>query len=332
MKSWLSCVERGSDMSTLMQRVGEIGLVPVIKLESARKAVGLGRALVAGGIPVAEVTFRTAAAEEAIRAMAAELPELLVGAGTVLTVDQAERALAAGAKFIVSPCYVDEVVAYCQERGIPVLPGVVNPDGVAKGLAQGLDVLKFFPAGPAGGTAMLDAMAGPFGSARFVPTGGIDASNVSSYARRTNVHAIGGTWMVRPDLVEAEDWQAVEGLCREAVFALHDFSFAHLGISGQDEAECRAVAGRFQQLFNFAPTEGGASIFAGDRVEITRTPCPGAKGHLAIRCNQVERAVAYLKRAGIQARPETAKGAPGRLKAIYLDLELAGFAVHLLGR
>ena len=318
-------------MDALLQRVGEIGLVPVIKLESASKAVGLGRALVAGGIPVAEVTFRTAAAEEAIRAMSAECPDLLVGAGTVVSVAQAERALAAGARFIVSPCWVDEVVAFCRERGVPVLPGVVHPDGVARGLALGLEVLKFFPAGASGGTAMLDAFAGPFGSAKFVPTGGIDASNLSSYVRRTNVLAVGGSWMVPPDLVEAGDWAGVERLCREAVFALHDFAFAHLGIDGQDEAGGRTAAGRFQQLFNLPLKEGARSIFAGDRLEITKQPCPGAHGHLAIRCNQVERAVAYFAAAGISARPDSARRDKGLLKAIYLDLEIGGFALHLLG-
>jgi len=317
-------------MDKLLRHVGEIGLVPVIKLESAGKAVGLGRALVAGGIPVAEVTFRTAAAEAAIQAMSQELPELLVGAGTIVTVDQAQRALAAGARFIVSPCWVDEVVAYCLEQGVPVLPGVVNPDGVAKGLALGLEVLKFFPAGTAGGTAMLDALAGPFGSAKFVPTGGIDASNVADYARRANVLAIGGSWMVRPDLVEAEDWASVEQLCREAVFALHGFAFGHLGIDGRDEDGCRTVAGSFQQLFNLPLKEGRGSIFASDRIEITKHPSMGAKGHLAIRCNQVERAVAHFARQGIQSRPESAKTEKGLLKAIYLDLEIGGFAVHLL--
>jgi 2-dehydro-3-deoxyphosphogluconate aldolase/(4S)-4-hydroxy-2-oxoglutarate aldolase len=304
-------------MDTLLQRVGEIGLVPVIRLDSARRAVGLGKALVQGGIPVAEVTFRTAAAEEAIRAMSAELPELLVGAGTVLTVDQAEAAIQAGARFIVSPCYVDAVVDYCLERKVPVLPGVVNPDGVAKGLARGLDVLKFFPAGASGGTAMLDALAGPFGSVKFIPTGGIDAGNLANYARRANVLAIGGSWMVRPELVEAENWEAVQAICREAVFALHGFAFAHLGINGPDEAGCRDLAGALERIFNLAPREASGSIFAGDKLEI-------------IRCNQVERAVAYFAGLGIRTRPETARSDKGMLKSIYLDLELGGFALHLL--
>jgi 2-dehydro-3-deoxyphosphogluconate aldolase/(4S)-4-hydroxy-2-oxoglutarate aldolase len=317
-------------MDTLLARMGEIGLVPVIRLDSAKRALGLGRALVQGGIPVAEVTFRTDAAEEAIRVMSAELPELLVGAGTVLSVDQAARAIQAGARFIVSPCYVDAVVDYCLERSVPVLPGVVNPDGVAKGLQRGLEVLKFFPAGAAGGTAMLDALAGPFGSMKFIPTGGIDAGNLSSYARRANVLAIGGSWMVRPDLVEAENWSALEAICREAVFALHGFTFAHLGINGPDEAGCRALAGGLGRLFNLEPRETSGSIFAGNQIEITKQPLWGEKGHIGIRCNQVERAVAYFAAAGIAARPETAKSDKGMLKSIYLDLELGGFAVHLL--
>lgn len=317
-------------MDPVMHRIGEIGLVPVIRLDSAQRAVGLGRALVKGGIPVAEVTFRTAAAEEAIRAMASELPELLVGAGTVLTVDQAARAVGAGARFIVSPAYVDAVVEYCLAQGVPVLPGIVNPDGVARGLAHGLEVLKYFPAGASGGVTMLDALAGPFGSVKFVPTGGIDASSLADYARRPHVLAIGGSWMVRPDLVEAEDWLAVERLCREAVSALHGFSFAHLGINGRDEADGRATAAAFGRLFNLAPREGAGSIFAGEGIEITKTPFLGERGHIALRCHQVERAVAYLAAAGVGTRPETARSDRGRLKSIYLDLELGGFALHLV--
>jgi 2-dehydro-3-deoxyphosphogluconate aldolase/(4S)-4-hydroxy-2-oxoglutarate aldolase len=253
-----------------------------------------------------------------------------VGAGTVLTADQASRAIRAGARFIVSPAYVDEVVDFCLEQGVPVMPGIVNPDGVAKGLAHGLDVLKFFPAGASGGTVMLDALAGPFGTVKFVPTGGIDASNLAEYAGRPHVLAIGGSWMVKPDLVEAENWPAVERLCREAVAALHGFAFAHLGINGQDEATCRAMTTAFGRLFNFAPKEGSGSIFAGDRIEITKTPFLGENGHIAIRCHQVERAVAYFASAGIAVKPKTAKHDKGLLKSIYLDLELGGFALHLL--
>ncbi|MDR3673144.1 MAG: bifunctional 4-hydroxy-2-oxoglutarate aldolase/2-dehydro-3-deoxy-phosphogluconate aldolase [Holophaga sp.] len=317
-------------MDRVLERLGEIGIIPVIQLDSAQAAVGLGHALVQGGIPAAEVTFRTAAAEAAIAAMAAQVPDLLVGAGTVLTVDQATRAVRAGARFLVSPCYVDEVVAYGRSQGIPVLPAVTNPDGVARGLAQGLEVLKFFPAGASGGTATLDALAGPFGTMAFVPTGGINAANLADYARRPNVLAVGGSWMVKPGLVASGDWATVTRLCREAVAALHGFAFAHLGINTPAEQTCRDLAGTFARLFALPCREGRNSIFAGDRIEITKQPFPGEQGHIAISCNQVQRAVAYFAAAGIAARPETAKLAKGRCKAIYLDLELGGFAVHLV--
>jgi 2-dehydro-3-deoxyphosphogluconate aldolase/(4S)-4-hydroxy-2-oxoglutarate aldolase len=213
---------------------------------------------------------------------------------------------------------------------VPVLPGVVNPDGVARGLALALEALKFFPAGAFGGTAMLDAFAGPFGSAKFVPTGGIDAGNLANYARRTNVLAVGGSWMVPADRVEAQDWPAVERLCREAVAALHGFQFAHLGLHGADEGAARGQAGQLERLFHLAPRESASSIFAGERIELVKSGASAAPGHIAMRCNQVDRALAHLAEQGIGARPETAKGEPGRLKAIYLDLEIGGFPVHLM--
>jgi 2-dehydro-3-deoxyphosphogluconate aldolase/(4S)-4-hydroxy-2-oxoglutarate aldolase len=317
-------------MDSVLRRMGEVGLVPVIRLESERTAVDLGRTLIRGGIPVAEVTFRSAAAPSAIRAMAAEVPDLLVGAGTVLTVAQAEQALAAGARFIVSPCYPEPVVDFCLGQGIPVLPAVNHPDGVARGLAQGLEALKFFPAGASGGLGMLDALAGPFGAMRFVPTGGINAANLGEYARRPQVLAVGGSWMVPPALVDAGDWPAVERLCRDAVQALHGFSFAHLGINAGDEETCRSVAGALTGLFGLPAREGNSSIFAGDRIEVTRRPGPGERGHIAIRCNQVERAVAHFAAAGVTARRDTARSAKGRCTSIYLDLEIGGFALHLL--
>jgi len=317
-------------MHEIMKRIGEVGIVPVIKLESADKAVPLGKALVAGGVPVAEVTFRTACAPESIAAMAARVPGLLVGAGTVTTAAQAKAALDAGARFVVCPAWDDAVVDFCLERGLPVLPGVSGPDGVARGAARGLEVLKFFPAEAAGGVPMLDALAGPFGNVRFVPTGGIDAANVGAYARRPQVHAIGGSWMVKADMVESGDWAGIERLCREAVLALHGFAFAHMGANGAEEAEARKASELFSSLFGFAAKEGNASIFASESIELAKKPYPGAKGHIGIRCNDVERAVARFRDLGIDALPDTAKSEKGKLKAIYLKLDIMGFAIHLL--
>jgi 2-dehydro-3-deoxyphosphogluconate aldolase/(4S)-4-hydroxy-2-oxoglutarate aldolase len=317
-------------MSEILERIGEIGIVPVIKIESADKAVPLGRALASGGIPVAEVTFRTKAAPDAIRAMAAELPDLLVGAGTVTSVAMAEAAAAAGARFIVCPGWDDAVVEWCLGRGMPVLPGVSGPDGAIKGISKGLEALKFFPAEASGGLPMLDALSGPFPGVKFVPTGGIDASNVGAYARKSFVLAVGGSWMVKADLVESGDWAQVERLCREAVFALHGFQLAHVGMNDASAEEAAKDAAALASLFGFASKEGASSIFAADCVEVMKSPYLGEKGHLAIRCNDVERAVARFRGLGIGIVAGTEKADKGRLKTVYLDKGIGGFAIHLL--
>jgi len=208
----------------LLSRIKLAGIVPVIRLEDPGKAVELGEALLSGGIAIAEVTFRTESAAESIAAMRKNLPDMIVGAGTVLSVAQAAAARDSGASFIVSPSFNDEVVDFCIAEGLPVLPGVNNPEGVERGIAKGLRVLKFFPAEVSGGIAMLDSLAGPYPQMRFVPTGGIDASNIGAYARRPNVWAIGGSWMVKQDAIAAGDWAAVAASACGAILALHGFS------------------------------------------------------------------------------------------------------------
>jgi 2-dehydro-3-deoxyphosphogluconate aldolase/(4S)-4-hydroxy-2-oxoglutarate aldolase len=318
-------------MDDISRRIGEIGIVPVVKLEDSAAAIALGSALVAGGIPVAEVTFRTAAAVDAIAAMTAGVPGLLVGAGTVTQAAQAEAAIAAGARFIVCPAWVDEVVDLCIAKDVPVLPGVSGPDGVARGLAKGLGILKFFPAEASGGLAMLDALAGPFAGLSFVPTGGIDASNVGAYAKKPNVHAIGGSWMVKADAIAAGDWEGITRSCREAVLALHGFSFGHIGLNNPDEEKGRIAAALLATLFGFPLKEGTGSIFASDQVEVMKKPFLGEKGHIGIRCNNGDRAVARFRDLGIGVLAETEKREKGRLKTIYLDLTISGFAIHLIG-
>jgi 2-dehydro-3-deoxyphosphogluconate aldolase / (4S)-4-hydroxy-2-oxoglutarate aldolase len=323
-------------MDERMERIGEIGIVPVVRIdgegaaEVARKAVGLGRALAAGGIPVAEITFRTAAAPDAIRALAAELPELLVGAGTVTSAELAREAIAAGAKFVVGPAWDEGVVDCCLERGVPVLPGISGPDGVARALAKGLEAVKFFPAEASGGIAMLDALAGPFGSMRFVPTGGIDAANIGAYARRRQVLAVGGSWMVKGELIDSGDWARIEALCRAAVAALHGFSLAHVGVNGSGPEDAAGSSASLASLFDLVPKEGSSSIFVSETIELLKSPYLGDKGHLAIRCNDCERALARLRLSGIGPLAGTAREDRGRIKSVYLDLAIGGFAVHLL--
>lgn len=203
-------------MNEVLKKIGEIGIIPVVVLDDAKDAEPLAKALIEGGLPCAEVTFRTAAAEEVIRKMATAYPDLFVGAGTVLTVEQVNRAVNAGAKFIVSPGLNPEVVKYCVQRGIPVCPGTCTPSEVEQALALGLDAVKFFPAEPAGGLGFIKAMAAPYVGVKFMPTGGISAKNVREYLAYDRILACGGSWMVKNDLVQAGDFEKITELVREA--------------------------------------------------------------------------------------------------------------------
>ena len=203
-------------MSTIFEKFSKIGIIPVVVLEDVKDAEPLGKALKEGGLPCAEVTFRTAAAEEAIRIMAEKFPDMLVGAGTVLTTEQADRAAAAGAKFIVSPGLNPDVVAHCVKKGIPVTPGTCTPTDVEKALSFGLDVVKFFPAEPAGGLNFIKAIAAPYAGVKFMPTGGINANNVRDYLKYDRIIACGGSWMVKGDLIKAGDFNKIKELTAEA--------------------------------------------------------------------------------------------------------------------
>ena len=204
-------------MNEVLEKIQEIGIVPVVVLDDAKDAAPLAKALCEGGLPCAEVTFRTAAAEESIRIMSEQFPEMLVGAGTVLTTEQVDRAVAAGAKFIVSPGMNPRIVKYCVEKGILITPGCANPSDIEQALENGLDVVKFFPAEPAGGLKMIKAMAAPYVGVKFMPTGGINQNNVKDYLAYDRILACGGSWMVKGDMVAAGEFDKIKELAAEAV-------------------------------------------------------------------------------------------------------------------
>lgn len=203
-------------MNAVLEKMKETGIIPVVVLDDAKDAVALGKALVEGGLPVAEVTFRTAAAEESIRLMAENVPELLVGAGTVLTTEQVDRAVAAGAKFIVSPGFNPEVVDHCIKIGVPITPGTQTPTEMEMALSHGIKLVKFFPAEPSGGLKMIKAVAAPYVDLNFIPTGGISAANVRDYLAYNRIFACGGSWMVKKDMVAAGDFEGIKKLVAEA--------------------------------------------------------------------------------------------------------------------
>ncbi|MDR1049098.1 MAG: bifunctional 4-hydroxy-2-oxoglutarate aldolase/2-dehydro-3-deoxy-phosphogluconate aldolase [Synergistaceae bacterium] len=318
-------------MDAVLQKIASVGIVPVVKLDTPDQAVPLGRALLAGGLPVAEVTFRTDAAEESIKRLSKELPELLVGAGTVTAVEQAKRAVAAGAKFLVSPGFNPTVVRHCVESGVPITPGMNSPSQIEQGLELGLTVLKFFPAEQSGGLEMLKAFAGPYGGVKYIPTGGIGARNMADYLSFAKVLAVGGSWMVKPELIAAGRYDEVTRLCREAVMTALGFELRHLGINDPDENASLADARTMESLFGFAVKPGNSSNFAGIGFEFMKSPALGRNGHIAIATLSVDRAVAYLEGKGIATRADTAKrDSSGATAVVYLDIEVGGFAVHLV--
>ena len=203
-------------MKELAEKFQKFGVVPVVVLEDTKDAAPLAKALVEGGLPCAEVTFRTEAAEASIRLMAEQYPEMLIGAGTVLTKEQVDAAVKAGAKFIVSPGFDPEIVDYCLEKEIPVLPGCISPSEVAQAVKRGLNIVKFFPAEAAGGLAMIKAMAAPYTSLKFMPTGGINAKNLEEYLSCDKILCCGGSWMVKGDLVKAGKFDKIREMTKEA--------------------------------------------------------------------------------------------------------------------
>ena len=317
---------------TINEQFKEYGVVPVVVLNDAKDALPLAKALVEGGLACAEVTFRTDAAEESIRLMSEAYPEMLVGAGTVLTIDQVNRAVKAGAKFIVSPGFDPEIVDYCLENNIPVLPGCITPSEVAQAVKRGLKVVKFFPAEQAGGIAMIKAMAAPYVNMKFMPTGGVNAKNLTSYLDFPKIIACGGSWMVPGDLINAGEWDKIEQLTREAVQTMLGFELAHVGVNAENEEEAVKAANRFAFIFGMPAKVGNSSVFAGSALEVMKTPYLGKNGHIAVKTNYIERAVNYLSTVlGVEFNEESAKrDAKGNLKAIYLKEEIGGFAVHLV--
>jgi len=317
-------------MEEIIKRITDLGIVPVVKIMDAKDAVDLGKALLKGGLPLAEITFRTDAAEEAIKRLHKELPEVLLGAGTVLTVNQVKKAVSAGAKFIVAPGFNPDVVDYCVENNIPVVPGVNSPTQIEMALKRNLKVLKFFPAEASGGLSMLKSMAAPYGDLKFIPTGGINTANINTYLQSDRVVACGGTWMVKPELIQSGNFEEITRITAEAIKNILGFELKHLGINEENEDSALKSAREFASLLSIPLKEGASSIFAGTEFEILKSKFLGSHGHIAIGCNNINRAIAYFKRNGIATLPETAKEKNGKLMAIYLNKEISGFAIHLL--
>ena len=312
------------------ERLARSAVVPVVVLDDAKDAVATAKALLAGGVDVMEITFRTAAAEDSIRAVAQECDEMVVGAGTVVTLEQCRRAVDAGAQFIVSPGYDDEVVAWCVEHDVTIVPGCVTPTEIMAAMKMGLTVVKFFPAGVYGGLSAMKALSGPFGGIKFIPTGGVNGQNIGEFIAAPFIHAVGGSWVCPKADIAAGNFEKITELCKQARSAALGFEVAHIGVNCENGEDSLAVCKKLDEAFSLGVKEGNSSNFASNGIEVMKSMYLGKNGHIAIRTNSVPLAVAELEKKGFVCDMETAKYKGERMIAVYLKDEFGGFAVHLL--
>ena len=313
----------------VMETLGKIGLVPLAVLDDAETAVPLAKALQAGGVDTMEITFRTACALDAIAAVKKEVPGFLPGAGTVLTVKQAQDAVKAGADYIVMPGFDEEIVDWCIRNSVPVVPGCVTPTEVQAAVKKGLTVLKFFPAERYGGVKTCASLAEPFRTVKFMPTGGVSLDNLSDYAGKDFIFAIGGSWLCRKDDVKAGSWEKITAVGKASVQKLLGYEVAHVGVNTGSAQEAAGISDELAGLFGFPKSVGELSTFVGTGFEINHSAGYGSKGHVAIDTNSVARAEYYLSRMGIAFNEKSRITAGGKTTVVYLEKEFGGFAIHL---
>lgn len=317
-------------MECILEKINQIGIVPVVKVTDKKQILPLAQSLAKAGIDCMEITFRSELALEAIKIISNNMPDILVGAGTVINCEQAQAAIEAGAKFLVSPGYDDELVEFALAQGITILPGVTSASEIQKALKAGLNVLKFFPAESNGGYKRLKDFAGPFANVKFVPTGGINLNNMLDYLNLDNVLAIGGSFMLNG--LESGDFDSVYNDSVMAIKKMLGYELIHIGIDNDSAEEAKENALKLCELFNFPYYEKPKSYFASKGFEFLNNKGPGEKGHIAIYTPFIERALYQLHKKGINALEETITRNKKSMKInfVYLDLVLSGFAFHLI--
>lgn len=315
------------------KKLREIGIVPVVKLDNKEQALPLGDALCAGGLPCAEITFRSEAAADGIRLLRENKPDMIIGAGTVLTLGQLDKAIEAGAQFIVSPGLNPTIVKAAQERNIPIYPGCATPTEVEAAMALGLTTVKFFPAEAAGGTAMLSSMGVPYQQMRFMPTGGIDKTNLTKYLSLPNVIACGGSFMVKSDWLKSSNWEAVRAETAAAVQTMLGLEMGHFAIMAKDREDLAESAGALGEMLCLPATinPDGRGAMVGGAFEVLNSKEEGLYPHAALLTNDPARAKAWFERRGYHFREETRQyDEKENLKVVYFDGEWCGLRMHLL--
>lgn len=318
-------------MTNVEQKLFETGIIPVVVIDKAEDALPLAKALYDGGIKAAEVTFRTAAAAESIKIIADNFPDMLVGAGTVLTPAQADEAVKNGAKFIVSPGLNPIVVQHCIDIGVPIIPGTSSASDIEQAMTLGLTTVKFFPAEAAGGVAMLKALSAPYKNIKFMPTGGLSEKNFNDYLSLDCVLCAGASFIASSKLVKEGNFDKIREIAKETVAAMHGFKVAHVGINADNPENAQSIAKQFAPFCLEISKDGESSMFLNKDVEIMKKPWYGEKGHIAIACNNIKRAEAFCKSQGVKFLEESKKiDEKGNYKAVYVDGDIAGFSIHLM--
>lgn len=313
-----------------MERLHNAAIVPVVAIDCAANAVPTACALLDGGVDVMEITFRTEAAADSIKAVAKECPKMFVGAGTVVTLDQCKEAVSCGAQFIVSPGFNDEIVSWCIEHRIAVIPGCVTPTEIMRAVSYGISVVKFFPANVFGGLAAMKALSAPFGNIKFIPTGGINGKNLDEYISAPFIHAVGGSWLCSKEDISAHNFDKITALCKEARKIALGFAVAHIGVNAVDSNTSMEICRQLNEAFGFVTKEGNSSNFSSSAIEVMKSQYLGESGHIAIHTTSIPRAAEELRKRGFELDMSTAKYKGDRMMAVYLKQQFGGFAVHLL--
>ena len=316
-------------MDAILEKISRIGIVPVIKIDRIEDAEPLAKALCEGGLPVAEVTFRTEHAKQAMQIINEKFPDMILGAGTVLTTKQVDDAIEAGAKCIVSPGLNPEIVRYCQSKNIMILPGCANASDIEAALSFGLTTVKFFPAEPLGGLKMIKALAAPYVNVNFMPTGGVKENNICDYLAYDRIVACGGTWMIDSKLIANGEFDKIKELTQNAVKTMLGLKLDHVGINATPSTS-EGIANEMAGLLQCDVRATSKSFFAGETVEVMNENGRGTHGHICYTVNSVDRAVRYFEARGYKFVEETKQfDAKGHLKFAYFEGEIGGFAIHL---
>ena len=317
-------------MMNALDKITALGILPVIKIEDISYAVPLAKALRAGGVNAIEVTARNDVAFEAITAIKKEFPDMTVGAGTILSPDMVDTAVAAGAEYCVSPGYNPRTVQYCIDKNIPIVPGCSTASEIEIALEAGLTTLKFFPAEANGGTAAIRDLSGPFSKVKFIATGGLNLGNIEDYLKMKSVAACGGSFMAKADVIKSGNWDKITADCKKAMQLSLGFRLAHIGINHDSREDATRDARALCRLFMLDEDVRDKCTFSGPYVENMNFKFYGEKGHIGFRSNSVYRAYEYVKSLGFEINEDSITYKNGEMNLFYLKDDIGGFAIHVI--